>query len=938
MGKKLIGLTIVLLVLGPALAASATLGPVGWWKFDDGSGTTAVDSVGGLNGALLPADPNDPAASPQWVAGKIGGGVQLDGVDDYVELPVGDMVSGLSDTTVTCWVNWGGTGMWARLFDFGTGTNNYMFMCPQANTNQLRFAIRTAAVGEQVVSASTGTLPTGWHHVAVSINATTKALAMFQDGAQVGSGATTLLPKDLGVTTQNWIGKSQWPDPLFAGTVDEFRIYDRALAEDEVVNVLAGGPGFGLANTPVPANRATDVSRDAKLSFTAAKDAKTHDIYFGTDRDAVASGDASVLVSQNQKGTTFNPGRMELGATYYWRVDEIGGEPDFAVTAGNAWSFTVEPYAYVIGKASITATASSSNSDTMGPEKTIDGSGLNAADQHSTLENDMWLSSATGDQPTWIQYAFDKVYSLNEMMVWNSNQALEPIVGYGAHSVTIEYGVDPCALTTLGDFEFAQAAGDGQYTANTVVDFNGLPAQYVKLTINSNWGGVFPQYGLSEVRFSRFPVIASYPSPAPGTTGVDTSVTLSWRPGRQAASHEVYLSYNKDAVVNGVALAGKTSAPTFTAPVELNRTYYWKITEVNQAEVTTAWAGDVWSFSTVPYLDVDTPNRTLDYSKDVGIAPTVTDWTLGGAKTLVISFTGKPGNAPGQFFIRVGGTAYRFYIKMPDATKALRQQMNIDLAELTKQGINLKSVKGMTIGVLSEGSGSLVINHMRLYRDAPPLPTPANPGNKGLAALYAMEGNVDDSSGKGLNGTTTGDPVFVAGQAGYGQALSFDSVDDFATLPIGDLVSTLSNVTVATWVNFGGGGGWWQRVFDFGSGTNNYAFFCARVANNGTLRFAIRTPAVGEQTVNGPILPTDSWHHVALTMDASAMTETLWLDGIPAGTANTALLFKDMGVTTQNWLGKSQWPDALYLGSIDDFRIYDRALLEGEMRYLAGIR
>jgi hypothetical protein len=102
----------------------------------------------------------------------------------------------------------------------------------------MRFAIRTAAVNEQVVN-SPATLPSGWHHVAVTIEAATKTIKLYQDGTLVGSGPTTLLPKDLGVTTLNWLGKSQWPDPLYNGQIDDFRIFNRVLSEGEV-RYLAG--------------------------------------------------------------------------------------------------------------------------------------------------------------------------------------------------------------------------------------------------------------------------------------------------------------------------------------------------------------------------------------------------------------------------------------------------------------------------------------------------------------------------------------------------------------------------------------------------------------------------------------------------------------------------------------------------------------------------
>ena len=95
----------------------------------------------------------------------------------------------------------------------------------------------------------------------------------------------------------------------------------------------------------------------------------------------------------------------------------------------------------------------------MGPEKTIDGSGLNANDQHSTAGEQMWLSANDRPAAAWIQYAFDKIYKLDRMLVWNSNQLIETMIGFGAKAVKVEYSTDGTTWTALGDFEFAQANG-----------------------------------------------------------------------------------------------------------------------------------------------------------------------------------------------------------------------------------------------------------------------------------------------------------------------------------------------------------------------------------------------------------------------------------------------------------------------------------------------
>jgi hypothetical protein len=130
----------------------------------------------------------------------------------------------------------------------------------------------------------------------------------------------------------------------------------------------------------------------------------------------------------------------------------------------------------------------------------VDGSGLDKSDGHSTDGKDMWLSMM-GVVPHWIQYEFDQVYTLHELWVWNSNQLVEPFMGFGARTVKIEYSTDGTTWTPLaGVPEFAQATGKAGYAHNTTVSFGGVPAQFVKLTIEKNWG-TLPQTGLSEVRF-----------------------------------------------------------------------------------------------------------------------------------------------------------------------------------------------------------------------------------------------------------------------------------------------------------------------------------------------------------------------------------------------------------------------------------------------------
>ena len=771
------------------------------------------------------------------------------------------------------------------------------------------------------------------------------------------------------------------------------------------------GPKSAASN-PSPQDKAADVLRDVVLSWKAGIDATAHNVYLGTSLQDVNAASASVLVSPGQDANTYDPpGHLAFGQTYYWRVDEVTA-PDATVHPGPVWRFTVEPYSYPI--TGVTATASSSDVG-VGPENTVNGSGLDPSDLHSSFDKAMWVSGKKAAQPTWIQFQFDRAYKLHEMWVWNHNTTLESVVGLGFKDVLIEYSVNGTDWTALGGVEFAQAPSADGYAHNTTVDFAGAAAKYVRLTPRSNWGDMVEQYGLSEVRFFYIPAHAREPVPASATANVDPStVVLSWRAGRGAASHEVYISTDKQAVIDGTAPVVTVDQASCTpSSLMLGATHYWKVVEVNQAETPSAWESDVWSLSTPTYLTLDdferytndSPNRVFQtwidgagFSPDeffpsggtgngsgalIGYDPTAgnvmetgivhggrqamplyydnssaprsseaartfttaQDWTKYGVTTLVLYFRGDVNNVAAPLYAKINGTKVLYNGGAPSTAIPVWKQWNINLASV---GANLKSVKTLTIGIgdgSAGGAGTIFIDDILLYATAPQVVAATDPGTNGLAALYAMEDNVKDGSGKGSNGTVYGDPQYVQGPTGYGKALSFDGLNDYVDLPIGSLLSTVNSSTFVAWVYFMNAGNAWQRIFDFGNAgaasanPNVYMFL---TSNNSAriVRFAIRNAAsAAEQAVNGPAALTTGWHHVAVVIDSAGMRLQLYQDGTPVAGGATTVLPKDLGVTTQNWLGRSQWTaDPFFGGSIDDFRIYNRALSESEVRYLAGDR
>jgi hypothetical protein len=378
-----------------------------------------------------------------------------------------------------------------------------------------------------------------------------------------------------------------------------------------------------LASDPNPVNEKKDVLRDVVLGWRPGIHADKHDVYFGTVFDDVSSADRTnplgVLVRQGQDVNDYSPdGLLEFDRRYYWRIDEVNGPPDNTIFTGEVWSFTVELFAYPILGENITVIASSCE-EGKEPENTINGSGLDEEGLlHDKGDENLWLSGRDGAQPTWIEFEFDKVYKLHEMWVWNYNEGLEPVIGLGLKGVSIEYSLNGTDYMTLGvTHEFAQAPGGNGYAHNTTIEFNGVAAKFVRLTANSNWGGLLAQYGLSEVRFFQIPVHAKEPAPDSGATNVTLEPILVWRAGREAAEHNVYFSDEQQAVIEGTSDVATVVENSFgPLDLDLGKTYYWRVDEVNNAETPDTWQGEVWDFTTREYFVVDDFEDYNDYPPD----------------------------------------------------------------------------------------------------------------------------------------------------------------------------------------------------------------------------------------------------------------------------------------------------------------------------------
>ncbi|MBT6463956.1 MAG: DUF5011 domain-containing protein [Opitutae bacterium] len=201
----------------------------------DGDGKTVADLVGSADATI-----NGGAK----LTGT--GFLDLDGVNDYVDLPDG-IISALGDATFETWISWKGpsTSQWQRILEFGDDQFNYLYLTPKSSssTKPVRFAFAINGgekrVDVPVVIPSDGS---SLSHFAVAFNDTNDRAYVFVDGKQEGSRSTTVALSGIN-DINNWLGRSQYAGkvPYLKGTFHEFRIYKRALSEAEVLSSFQVG-------------------------------------------------------------------------------------------------------------------------------------------------------------------------------------------------------------------------------------------------------------------------------------------------------------------------------------------------------------------------------------------------------------------------------------------------------------------------------------------------------------------------------------------------------------------------------------------------------------------------------------------------------------------------------------------------------------------------
>jgi hypothetical protein len=344
MCRKLILGASLAFALGLALAAPAHAELLAWWRFDDGSGTTAADSSGnGLDGTL--------EGGTQWVDGQLGGAIQFNGSNARVVAPHIPLDN--RSFTITMWINpvlyTGEQVIFSQVQSNATNTSmHYRLGGPNiAAGNVPPRGVRMGFYSNDLDTAGGLIQDNTWYHITFWYDFDNQDRRIYIDGEQAAqASATPYLGTSGNTVIGMWDGTAQW----FQGIIDDVQIYDHPLTENEIQAVMRGLKGYPYASKPNPADGSLRADTWASLSWRAGDFAVSHDVYFGENFDDVDNGTGDTFRG-NQTGVYFvvgftgypYPDGLVNGTTYYWRIDEVNEADPNSPWKGPVWSFTVPP-------------------------------------------------------------------------------------------------------------------------------------------------------------------------------------------------------------------------------------------------------------------------------------------------------------------------------------------------------------------------------------------------------------------------------------------------------------------------------------------------------------------------------------------------------------------------------------------------------------------
>ena len=702
---------------------------VGWWPLDEGQGTTALDWSGHDNHGDL-------VGGPQWVAGQFE--LALAFQDSRVAIPASNSLTAnlfQGSFTLAAWINPKRTGnTWQQVFRAirtDSASNDTLFL-NNDGTLSWRGRVGGAWAGGMCETAPDVVPADQWTHVAVTgdganfriyVNGDLSRESAFQKTD--GTNANYYIGGNPGATTES-----------YTGMTDDVRVYNKVLSADEIQQAMRGDPL--VAWNPSPASGSTqDIDNALPLGWSPGDKASQHDVYFGTDRTAVADAgapDTTGVYRGRQAGTSYTPpeGVQWGGGPYYWRIDEIN--TDATVSKGRIWTFTVTDFILVDSFETYNASDSQiwySWHDGLGygapgapPYFAGNGTGSAVGDENTASFTEQTIIHG-GKQSMPLSYDNNKQgfakYSEAEMTLtaprdWSKHEIAELSLWFRGRAASVGSFVEAPAGTytmTAAGADIWNLADEFHYAYKTLTGVGTIEAQVLSVGNTDPWAkaGVMIRETLDAG--SKFAAV--YITPGNGCrfqarvgTGVaatsDTSVVTTQQTAIKAP---YWVRIERDAAGN---FRGSYSANG------------------------TAWTAMSWN----------PQNITMASNVYVGLALTShTNAAMCTAKFSNVRTTGTVGaqwahqdigivsNAAEPLYVAVSNSAGQPAVVVHSDTNAATlttwTEWVIPLASFADKGINLANVDRIALGLGTRGnqtapggSGKMYFDDIRLYRPRTP--------------------------------------------------------------------------------------------------------------------------------------------------------------------------------------------------------------------------
>lgn len=902
-------------------------GPIGHWKFDEGSGTTVSDSSGNNNNISF-------AGNPTWGNAKYGGGVTLNEAD-YLDADAAlTALEALGQGTIEAWVYPTDLSAVNTIFSIGmNGTSHYytVYISSVDKSISIVERLNTSANQYSYTSSANAVSENRWHHVAVTHNGANPSL--YVDGRIVAlaptlSGSATggeFLSSIASSTDRAAIGTYRRASntSFFVGTIDDVRIYNYARTPEQILQDMQGGV-LGDSGSRLP------------------------------DPLAHYSFDEQQGQAVNNKGMLGSTANGTLGATSGSSTDDPTWKTKTDCKVNGCLSFDGGDYLNI---------------------------GNSSAFDNSTISTSAWVnfSSLTSNQ-----YIIGKEISTNPYGGWmlriNGNGKLDYSVSVGATNYLTEYAVSSIYTGTwyhvMGtyDGETINLYLDGKLVATNTSPSGTITTNAANVNIGRSEGfGRYLNGKIDEVKIYNIAL-------TPEQVRQDMNAGAQLNFGTTANSEASQLTDG----------AGNPPIAYFPFDEKTGTTVNDKSGNNNTGSFVNSPSWDHGKFGSAVrfngssnYISLGTSLNTsfvVPYSISVWVKPESISNT--NQIPVIGGFNGINGTK--NYLSLERNTGKVWLDQWPPGDNQLKSTRTLPLntwshieavQTATTRSIYINGVLDVTDNSPETYTGGAptdwqiggwsapnyyfkgLIDELKLYNYARTPAQVAYDYNRGAPlAWWKMDecegSSIHDSSGNNLHGTWSGaagtqtsvgtcntiSTAWGNGATGkFNASLNFDGTDDYVQITdTNDIAHQTGDLSFGGWFKTTDGGGANGRVLLNKGSSHNWLYSTAIVNGQIYCKLFVANNADDYLLTISPLTYNDGiWHHSMCVVSGNTISN--YIDGKLVATDNTTSGTRDVSSTGHLYIGAFHYNAQMnffWNGQLDDIRVYNYGLSSNQIKQL----